>query len=103
MTQNIQNQSVATLGPRDREDETSWKDCIDPWRAEAAPQILDGCLSGRVQKNRWVVCVGGVQTRVPGMWEKAEMESFVNITHRSKKLTHNGYLKIEGLRLVSLK
>lgn len=62
-----QNQSAATFGPRDREDETGWKDCIDPRRAEAAPQILDDCLSGWVQKNRWVVYVGGVQSQVPGM------------------------------------
>lgn len=61
------------------------------------------CLSGRVQRNRWVVYVGAVQTQVPGMREKAEMESFVNITHWSKKLTHNGYTQIEVLKHFILK
>lgn len=67
--------------------------------AEAAPQIVDDCLCGWARRNRWVVYVGGVQTQVPGMSEKVEMESFVGVTHWAKKLTHNGYMKI-GRRLI---
>lgn len=44
-----------------------WKDSIDLYRAEAALQLLDDCLSGRIQKTRWVEFVGGVQTQVPAM------------------------------------
>lgn len=76
------------------ENEMGWKDSIDLYRAEAALQLLDDCLSGRIQKTRWVEFVGGVQTQVPAMWETAEGESFDIISHWAKSLTHNGYRKM---------
>lgn len=47
----------------------------------------------------WEVCVGGIQTQVPEMWDATETESSVNITHRAKKLTLSCFGRIVGHRI----